>query len=270
MLDKQIGFIGAGRMATALAQGLVQAKIAAPENVFASDPSEEARKQFAEATGATTATSNLEVICRASVLVLAVKPAQFADVLEEVKLSLDDKKLIVSIAAGVRIESMIDVLGEDARIVRVMPNTPCLVGSGACGYSIGGGADQADADTVEAMLSAVGVVCRVAEKQLDAVTGLSGSGPAYVYMMIEALADGGVRMGLSRDIASRLAAQTVFGAAKMVVETGDHPAVLKDRVASPGGTTIAGIQALEEEGVRAALMAAVEVATERSIELGEE
>jgi pyrroline-5-carboxylate reductase len=154
------------------------------------------------------------------------------------------------------------------RLVRVMPNTPCLVGQGACGYCLGENATAEDGRLVEQLLGSVGLAYRVDEKLLDAVTGLSGSGPAFVYMVVEALSDGGVRMGIPRPVATALAAQTVRGAAEMVLATGEHTGVLKDRVTSPGGTTIAGIQALESGGLRAALMAAVEAATRRSIELG--
>src|SRR5262249_39840467 len=153
------------------------------------------------------------------------------------------------------------------RLVRVMPNTPCLVGMSASAYCLGPGATSADAELVNKLLSAVGLAVALGEEQLDAVTGLSGSGPAFVYLMIEALADGGVRMGLPRDIALRLAAQTLKGAAEMVLATGDHPGVLKDRVASPGGTTIAGLHVLEQQGVRGALISAVEAAARRATEL---
>ena len=174
----------------------------------------------------------------------------------------------MSIAAGVRLATLADRLGGGLRLVRVMPNTPCLVGQGATAYSLGGLATAKDGELVRQLLSAVGIACQVDEKLLDAVTGLSGSGPAFVYVMIEALSDGGVRMGLPRNIATTLAVQTVSGAAALVAQSGEHPAVLKDRVASPGGTTIAGLQALEEYGLRAALMAAVEAAARRAAELG--
>ncbi len=154
------------------------------------------------------------------------------------------------------------------RVIRVMPNTPALVGQGASAYAMGSGASEADAKLAETLLNSVGLARKVDEKLLDAVTGLSGSGPAFVYLMIEALSDGGVRMGLPRDLATTLAAQTLLGAAQMVVTTGDHPGVLKDRVTSPGGTTIAGLQVLEDRGVRGALIGAVEAATRRSMELG--
>jgi pyrroline-5-carboxylate reductase len=175
--------------------------------------------------------------------------------------------LVVSIAAGIRLAALEHDFGENLRVVRVMPNTPCLVGQGASAYCLGGKATAEDGELVKELLSAVGLAVPVEEKLLDAVTGLSGSGPAFVYVIIDALSDGGVRMGLPRAVATALAAQTVLGAAQMVRATGEHPGVLKDRVTSPGGTTIAGLQALEEAGLRGALMSAVEAATRRAAEL---
>jgi len=178
------------------------------------------------------------------------------------------EKLLVSVAAGIRLATLADRFGKGLRLVRVMPNTPCLIGQGACAYCLGEHATAEDGQLVKQLLQSVGIAYEVEEKLLDAVTGLSGSGPAFVYIMIEALSDGGVRMGLPRNVATALAAQTVRGAAEMVTVTGEHPGVLKDRVASPGGTTMAGLQALESGGLRAALMAAVEAATRRAGELG--
>jgi pyrroline-5-carboxylate reductase len=268
MLTERIGLIGAGQMATALGQGIVQSGLVDAKRLLASDPVAEARDRFARATGGRTTADNAAVAAEADVLILAVKPQQIAQVAAELRGKLDARKLVVSIAAGIRLATLADRLGPGPRLVRVMPNTPCLVGQGACAYSLGENATAGDGELVERLLGSVGVACRVDEKLLDAVTGLSGSGPAFVYVIIEALSDGGVRMGLPRAIATQLAAQTVRGAAEMVLTTGEHPGVLKDRVASPGGTTIAGLQALEEGGLRAALMAAVETAARRSAELG--
>jgi len=267
MVLESVGFIGAGQMATALGQGLVKARLIPAEKILASDPLPEARERFARATGGKTTADNVEVAAACSVLFLAVKPQQMGKVLSQLHGQIGPAKLVVSIAAGVRLAVLAEGLGPEVRLVRVMPNTPCLVGKGASGYCLGDRATPQDGDLVRQMLGAVGVAYPVEEKLMDAVTGLSGSGPAFVYVMIEALADGGVRMGLPRGVALGLAAQTLLGAAEMVLTTGDHPGVLKDRVASPGGTTIAGLQALEAGGLRAALIAAVEAATRRSIEL---
>jgi pyrroline-5-carboxylate reductase len=267
--ETRFGFIGAGRMATALARGLISSRFTAAENVVACDVVEAACAQFAAETGAKTVASAADVFKAADVVVLAVKPQQMADVYRESKRHAKPAHLIVSVAAGVDLASLAAGLGKDLRLIRVMPNTPCLLGAGASAFARGGSATDADAALVEQMLATVGTAIAVPEKLLDAVTGLSGSGPAYVYQFIEALSDGGVRMGLPRDVATRLAAQTVLGSARMVLETGQHPGTLKDAVASPGGTTIAGLHALERGGMRAAVMNAVEAATVRSKELGQ-
>jgi pyrroline-5-carboxylate reductase len=266
----RIGFVGAGQMATALGAGFVRAGLVAAVNLVAADLDEKASAKFAEATGGKVTDSNIEAAKAAEVLFLAVKPQQMAGVSRGLKGKIPSDALVVSIAAGVRLAQLAAWLGDDVRLVRVMPNTPCLVGHGACAFALGAKATAADAELTEKLLRAVGAAWQVDEKMLDAVTGLSGSGPAFAYMMIEALGDAGVRMGLPRAVASALAAQTVRGAAEMVVATGEHPAVLKDRVASPGGTTIAGLQALENGRFRGTVIAAVEAATRRSIELAEE
>ena len=267
MLHEQIGFVGAGQMATALGQGFVKAGLATGESLLAGDPDAQAAERFAQATGGRTTTDNLQVAAAADVIFLAVKPQQMPMVLAELRGNLKASTLVVSIAAGVPLAGLSKGLGGDARLVRVMPNTPCLVGQGACGYALGSKATAEDARLVGRLLAAVGTAHELDEKLLDAVTGLSGSGPAFVYVIIEALSDGGVRMGLPRPLATALAAQTLRGASEMVLTTGEHTGVLKDRVTSPGGTTIAGIQALESGGLRSALMGAVEAATRRSIEL---
>jgi pyrroline-5-carboxylate reductase len=268
MLKQRIGLIGAGQMATALGQGFVKAGLVRPENLWAADPLSEARQRFAQATGGQTTADNAQVAQQADVIFLAVKPQHMTGVAAGLREKITAEKLVVSIAAGIRLAALAEGLGRNSRLVRVMPNTPCLIGRGACGYCLGEHATADDGALVKQLLEAVGIAYQVDEKLLDAVTGLSGSGPAFVYLMIEALSDGGVRMGLPRHVATALAAQTVAGAADMVTTSGEHPAVLKDRVASPGGTTIAGLQALEEGGLRAALMAAVAAATRRSRELG--
>jgi pyrroline-5-carboxylate reductase len=264
----RLGFLGAGKMATALARGWIDAGLAAPERVLASDPVPAAREGFAGVTGARVTADNREVVAGSDLLVLAVKPQSMAALLAEIRPAVTARHLTVSIAAGVGLKALADGLGADRRLVRVMPNTPCLVGASAAGYAAGDTATADDVALVDRLLNAVGRAFRVPEHLLDAVTGLSGSGPAFVYVMIEALSDGGVRVGLPRDVATALAAQTVLGAAKMVLETASHPGVLKDQVTSPGGTTIAGLHALERGGLRAALIDAVEAATRRATELG--
>jgi pyrroline-5-carboxylate reductase len=263
-----IGFLGAGKMATALARGWLSAGLVKIDRMLASDPLQPARQAFHSETRVRTAENNRDVVASSELLVLAVKPQAMSSLLTEIRPAVSGRHLIVSIAAGISLRQLSDGLGSDRRLVRVMPNTPCLVGASASGYAPGDAATPEDISLVDRLLNAVGRAFRLPEHLLDAVTGLSGSGPAFVYVMIEALSDGGVRMGLPRDVATALATQTVFGAAKMVLETGSHPAVLKDMVSSPGGTTIAGLHALERGGLRAALMDAVEAATRRSVELG--
>jgi len=268
--ELKIGFLGAGKMATALAKGFVNAGLARGEHLLASDPVEAARKAFAKEVGAQATVENAAVLQFARVVILAVKPDQVNDVLSEARKHFTDKHVLISIAAGVPIAKLAGALAlPAARIIRVMPNTPALVGASASAYALGEGAQPEDAELVQKLLSAVGIAYQVKESLLDAVTGLSGSGPAYVYMIIEALSDGGVAAGLPRDVATQLAAQTVFGSAKMLLETRLHPGVLKDMVTSPGGTTIEGLHELEKAGLRGALVSAVRAATEKSKKLGQ-
>jgi pyrroline-5-carboxylate reductase len=265
---KKIGFIGAGRMATALAQGLIKASFTTADSIQAYDIYESARQSFQENTGGKSSDSLESTISESDILVLSVKPQQMVEVLNEITTLITENHLVISIAAGVPIKTYLSNLGNSCRLIRVMPNTPALVGEGASAFSLGGRATPEDSQLVLELLSTVGYATEVPEKLLDAVTGLSGSGPAYVYQIIEALSDGGVQVGLPRDIATKLAAQTLLGAAKMVLETNEHPGVLKDAVTSPGGTTITGLQTLESHGLRSALMMAVKNATSKSIELG--
>jgi pyrroline-5-carboxylate reductase len=265
----RVGFLGAGRMATALARAWIAAGLTRADRTLASDPSPAAREVFAS-HGMRAVPDNRAVVTESDVIVLAVKPQNMPALLEEIRSQLVPRHLVVSIAAGVTIPRICDALGPGRRLIRVMPNTPCLVGASASAYSPGDGATADDAALVKKLLEAVGLAIQLPEHLLDAVTGLSGSGPAFVYVVIDALSDGGVRMGLPRAAAVALAAQTVLGAAKMALETGQHLGALKDAVASPGGTTIAGLHALERGGLRAALMDAVEAATRRSIELGQQ
>jgi pyrroline-5-carboxylate reductase len=264
----RIGFIGAGRMATAMVQGLIRSRITTPERIVASDVVEEAREALADMTKVKVYPENKRVAEHSDILFLAVKPQVMAEVLLELKPLLSAKQLVVSVAAGVTLTQLAALLGNKVRLVRVMPNTPILVGAGATGFCLGPKATFEDADLVQQMLGTLGKAIEVPERLMDAVTGLSASGPAYVSVIIEALADGGVRAGLTREIASQLAMQTVYGTAKMLLETGLHPAMLKDMVASPGGTTIAGLHALERGGLRCALMDAISAAAQRAGELG--
>lgn len=264
----RIGFLGAGKMATALAKGWLDAHLADANGICACDPVSAAREHFAKTTGAAVFERHERVLEQGDVLVLAVKPQNMSELLDAIRPALAARHLVISIAAGVTIRQIADRIGPEKRIIRVMPNTPCLVGASASAFAASAGANPADVQLAERLLQSVGRAVRVPEKLLDAVTGLSGSGPAFVAVMIEALSDGGVRMGLPRDLATLLAAQTLLGSAKMLLETGMHTGQLKDMVASPAGTTIAGLHELERGGVRAALMDAVEAATLRAAELG--
>ncbi|MBN2505332.1 MAG: pyrroline-5-carboxylate reductase [Verrucomicrobia bacterium] len=259
-----IGFLGAGRMATALAKGFVKGGLVQAAGLIASDCAASAREAFRRELGAAVTEHNAEVAAFARVLLLAVKPAQASEVLAEIRPRLTPDHLLISIVAGVPIAALEEAAGGAARVVRVMPNTPALVGAAACAYALGTAATPEDAQRVQALLSGVGLAWKVQETLLDAVTGLSGSGPAYAFLIIEALSDGGVAAGLPRDMATRLAAQTLLGSARMVLETGAHPGALKDMVASPGGTTIDGLHELERAGVRGALMNAVRAATAKA------
>jgi len=269
--SQRIAFMGTGQMATALSAGFVRSLLK-PWQIAGYDPSETARQKFVEAVGGEVSVSAdvMSVTRGATMIILAVKPQVMSEALRSLSGLLSESPLIVSIAAGITLQKLADGLPAGARIIRVMPNTPCLVARGASAMSPGELATEEDVARVNELLQTVGIVEIVHEGLLDAVTGLSGSGPAYIFQLIEALSDGGVKMGLPRITATRLAAQTVAGAAEMQLSTGQHPAVLKDAVTSPGGTTIAGLHALEEGGFRASLMNAVEAATQRSKQLGQQ
>ncbi|CAL8466836.1 g6372 [Coccomyxa elongata] len=265
-LEKRVGFIGAGQMAEALARGFISKGVLEASSMIATDPVA-ARREVFQSFDVKAVTTNVEVVKESDIIFVAVKPQYVEPVLKEVRGHLTDRHTIVSIAAGKTLASLKGAAGDDARIVRVMPNTPCLVGETASAMCLGGQANDEDAENVRSLFSSVGRIVQVDEKMLSAVTGLSGSGPAYVFLVIEALADGGVKAGLPRDISVALAAQTVLGSAKMVLETGKHPGLLKDMVTSPGGTTIAGYHELEKAGVRAGLINAVVAATNRADEI---
>jgi pyrroline-5-carboxylate reductase len=263
----KIGFVGSGKMATALVSGAADSGVFARENILVSDTVPGVAEKLAAAAQVTAVGSNAELVVQADVLVLCVKPNDALEALRSLGTAAGNK-LIISIVAGLPLAVLQAAAGVSARLVRVMPNTPALVHRGAAAYALGPNVSVADAEITEKLFGAVGLIVKVKEELLDVVTGLSGSGPAYVYLMIEALSDAGVLMGLPRDLSLKLAAQTVAGAAQMVVDTGRHPAVLRDEVTSPGGTTIAGIEALEAGAVRSAFLSAVRAATERSRELG--
>lgn len=264
-----IGFLGAGKMATALAKGFLHANLVTPQQIMASDPSEEANAAFARETGARTSAFNPDILKFADVVVLAVKPNMVDAVLAEIGETFCERHLLVSIAAGVTLARLEGALDSGARVIRVMPNTPALVGASATAFALGKAASPEDARLARQLFSAVGAAYPVKEPLLDAVTGLSGSGPAYGYLFIEALSDAGVAEGLPRDVAIKLAAQTLLGSARMVLETGLHPGQLKDNVASPGGTTIEGIHELEKGAFRATVINAVRAATAKSRKLGQ-
>lgn len=269
MLKERIGFVGGGKMGEALVKGILKAKLSSADKIIVGDTLKERVLLLERETGIKTTQDNKEVVQNADLIILAVKPNTVGDVLKELKNDITKKHLIVSIAAGIPLSFIETSLKPGCRCIRVMPNTPCLVGETAAGFALGKNATEADGKLVSTILSAVGKCFLLDEKLLDTVTGLSGSGPAFVYMVIEALSDGGVKMGLTRDVATKLAAQTVLGSAKMVLESGIHIGELKDFVTSPGGTTIEGIHALEKGGLRAALIEAVEAATLKSKKLGE-
>lgn len=255
-------------MAGALIEGLLSAGVYTPERITATDVRPERLVELSTRLGIETLTDNAEAARGADVVVLAIKPQVFAAALPEVAAGLRSDALVVSIAAGVSIASIERRLPPGARVVRTMPNTPALVDAGATAVAAGTHATAADVALVRRIFDSVGLTVALDEKLIDAVTGLSGSGPAYVFVVIEALSDAGVHVGLPRDTAAALAAQTVYGAAKLLIETGEHPGKLKDMVTSPGGTTIAGLRALEAGALRSALMEAVDRATARSRELG--
>ncbi|HTR53586.1 MAG TPA: pyrroline-5-carboxylate reductase [Kofleriaceae bacterium] len=263
-----IGFVGAGNMAEAMIRGLVRGGHVAPGKIAASGPRRERLDELAKQYGIETTTDNREVARKCGLVVLSVKP-QIADkVLREIGDELHAGTLVVSICAGIDTAAIEEAVAPGVRVVRAMPNTPALVGAGATAIAAGKLASEADVATARALFDAVGITVVLDEGHLDAVTGLSGSGPAYIFLILEALADAGVKVGLSRRNAQRLAAQTVMGSAKLLLETDEHPGKLKDMVTSPGGTAIAGLHTLEEGGLRTTLINAVETATKRARELG--
>ena len=267
--NRKIAIIGAGNIAEALVSGLLQGKVIAPDKIFATDISAPRLEYVKARYGVRVGQKNGEAAKWADIIVLCVKPQVIDEVMAEMKVSAGDHPFVISVAAGVPIARIQAGFSPKAHVIRVMPNTPSIVLEGATAMAPGPGVSSHQLEVGKAIFQAVGKVVVVEESHLDTITGLSGGGPAYVYVFIEALADGGVKMGLPRSVAQVLAAQTVLGAAKMVLESGEHPGALKDRVASPGGTTIAGLHSLEEGKLRGTVMNAVQSAALRSRELGQ-
>lgn len=268
-MDNTIGFVGGGRMAEALIQGVIKAKVFEPARIVAADPDSNRRQTLSTQYGIATFAQATDFVGSCPTLILAVKPQVMGVVLDSIKTLLTSKHLLISIAAGIPLSFMESHLsGCQCRLIRVMPNTPALVQEGASALSPGSLATEADMKQARAIFDAVGRSVVLAENYLDAVTGLSGSGPAYVFSFIEALIDGGVKVGLSRADAQLLVLQTVLGSVKLAMENGEHPAQLRAMVTSPGGTTIAGLHELARAGFSGIIMDAVEAATKRSQELG--
>lgn len=264
-----LGFVGAGRMAQAIAGGVMKAFSDHPPTIFFSDPSDAAAQVFStEVPDSVRCSSNEEVCNSADTIVLAVKP-QCLKTVSTALAEANQTKLMISIAAGVPIAPLQSWLQND-RIIRVMPNTPCLVSEGVSGFTLGAGTSALDRDLCEALFSSLGVCVEVTEPQLDAITGLSGSGPAYVFAMIESLSDGGVLVGLPREVATQVAIQTLIGSATLALQTDHHPAILREQVTSPGGTTARGLKELEDHSFRAAIISAVRASAERAVELGKQ
>lgn len=268
MLKNQtIAVIGAGHMAGAMIGGMVRSKLVPGKSIVATRRSAEALAELQKKWGVRTSTDNAKAVAGADIVILAVKPQMAKKVLEELGGAVRKDQLVISVMAGVPTSAINKALRADCPVVRAMPNTPCLVDAGATAIAAGAHADEKDLAKAEAVFKSVGLVVTLPETALDAVTGLSGSGPVYIYMVIEAMIDGGVKMGIPRAVAAKLAAQTVFGAAKLVQETGRHPAILKDEVTTPGGTAINAIHVLESKGLRSLLIDGIEAATRRSQEL---
>ncbi|MTI85122.1 MAG: pyrroline-5-carboxylate reductase [Firmicutes bacterium] len=266
-ITEKIGFLGGGAMAEALLAGIINSGLLPPGKLYVSDLQPERLAHLKNKLGINIVKGNTELVQQVDIVVLAVKPFVLSDILEDVGESVTSEQLVISIAAGISTPYIEKYLKQGVPVIRVMPNTPCLLGEGALAVAGGKNSLPEHHEKVEEICSSVGTVVLVKENLMDAVTGVSGSGPAYMYLVAEAMADAGVRMGLPRDIALKLGAKTMLGAAKMILETGEHPARLKDMVTTPGGTTIEGLFALEDAGVRAAFARAVEAACNRSGEL---
>ncbi|MDD3653510.1 MAG: pyrroline-5-carboxylate reductase [Desulfotomaculaceae bacterium] len=264
---QKIGFLGGGAMGEALVAGLLRNGLVASSSLYVSDINPDRLEYLQDKLGVNVTIDNSEVVKAADIIILAVKPQVIGPLLKEVSSVVRVEQTFISIVAGVTTDIIHSFFDDSVPVVRVMPNTPCLLGEGACAVSAGKYANEENVKKAMAIFAAVGKVLAVPESMLDIVTGLSGSGPAYMYVLLEGFIDGAVRLGMPRDTARVLIAQTMAGAAKMVLETGEHPSKLKDMVTTPGGTTIAGLFALEEGGARALMMKAVAAATDRSREM---
>jgi pyrroline-5-carboxylate reductase len=267
--DRKIGVIGTGNMGEALISGLIYSRSSIPDNIICSDIRKDKLKSIKGAYGVVTTSNNLDVVRASEIVIYAIKPQIMASVLKETAASLDMSKVIISIAAGVPLAAIESCLNKDLRVIRVMPNIAASVKEGAAAIAAGKHVLKDDLKIAKAIFDSVGKSVIIEEELMDTITGLSGSGPAYIFLIVDALADAGVKMGLAREDALFLSSQTVLGAAKLLMETKEHPGKLKDRVTSPGGTAIAALHTLEQGGLRTTLINAVEVATKRSKELGE-
>ena len=267
--DKKIGIIGTGNMGESLISGLIYARSSVPKNIICSDVRKDKLKSIKDAYGVVTTTSNIDVVKGSEIVIYAIKPQIMASILRETAAHLDMSKVIISIAAGVPLAAIESCLNKDLRLIRVMPNIAASVKEGAAAVAPGKHASKGDLKLAKAIFDSVGKSIIIEEEFMDAITGLSGNGPAYIFLIVDALADAGVKMGLSREDALLLSTQSVLGAAKLLLEKGEHPGRLKDKVTSPGGTAISALHTIEEGGLRTTLINAVEVGTNRSKELGD-
>lgn len=267
-MDKKIGFIGSGNMGTAMIKGIIQSGLVSTQNMIASDFSEENCKKLREQYSIETTSHNQDVAKVADILILSVKPNIYSNIIHEIKEDIKESCIVISIAAGQKIESLESLFGKKVKLVRAMPNTPALVGEGMSALCPNQQLSKEEIDQVKEVFSSFGRVELVSESMMDAVTAVSGSSPAYVFMMIEAMADAAVLGGISREQAYVFAAQAIYGSAKMLLETRIHPGQLKDMVCSPGGTTIEAVAELEKKGFRAAILSAMQVCMDKSKEMG--
>ncbi|UMZ74079.1 pyrroline-5-carboxylate reductase [Natranaerofaba carboxydovora] len=265
--DQTIGIIGTGNMGNALLKGFIESKSISTKNIYAYDADENKVKNIASELNIEKASTIDELVKVSDIIFFAVKPQNIEELLRQIPTDNSTNKLFVSVLAGTPIETFEDYLGDNAKIIRLMPNTPCLVNAGMIALSKNNYVSDKESDFIKKLLEPTGELIEVDEKDMDAVTALSGSGPAYIFMIIQAMSNAGVKLGLTQEQSLKLATQTTYGAAKLVSSTGEHPEILKDKVSSPGGTTIYALHELEDEGLRGIIMNAVEACYNRSIEL---